>query len=227
MARIQFNSLISNIQGSIGNLTIQRNATGYSVRQKPISLMPATESQLVNRAWLLQCQSAWHSLSTEAVVKWNSFPAFIKTFAKHNPDVLLTGYQLFLKHNLRLLAAGKPILLNVQYCSNAFQNPEFGIYGAGEVFGMDLSEGFDESLYAVFVKCTCPLRYPTNYPEQYYRVVIPNVVESFELQMFPQYSNVFGRGPAFAEYVYVSIQYLHLLMPYAQAPFVQWFQNNW
>jgi hypothetical protein len=227
MASVKFNAILSELRGSIGNLTFQRNASGYSLRSKPFSNFLPTTSQLDIRQWLSFVQDVWRSMPQTARDDWNGFPSFLKSYTKNSPDVNLPGYQLFVQHNMKLLSAGGNIMTSFDFVKNAFQNPAFSASGTGSVFWIDLDSAYIPEDWLPFFKMSPPLKTPS-LDIRSLRVVIPNTIDDwFVIHIYQAYIDIFGRAPLANEYVYVSLQFLNLKMPYAQAPFITYFKNTW
>jgi hypothetical protein len=220
MASITYNPIVSNIRGSVGNATFQRGQAGYIIRHKPFSSKSPSSSQSLHRNLILQIHNEWHSLTPEQVSRWNNFSSYYKTFANKNPSVLISGYALFLKHNFLLLCAGNAMLLSIVYNQNIFANPSGSSYMGAGTFGYDLDDAFNQTSWVVLLKVTPPLPFRTATPQKYFRVIIPTVISSFQLEIYTQYLSLFGRMPTHNEFVYFSIQFVNKKMPISQAPFI-------
>lgn len=221
MARIIYNGLVDKIQGSIGNLTLQRGHFGNVARNKPFSSKAATDSQTFYRSFIMQIITAWQGLNNSQRAQWNSFPSYAQKFAKNSPTVLLQGYQLFLSHNFLLLCAGESIITTITYQANAYQNPECDLYVGAGSFGGDFTVQPDWTNWSLILKATPPLRKTQLYYPKFLRILGFELVESFEIEFYDTYLAKFGSIPGGVTYAAFTFQLINKFMPIAQAPYLQ------
>jgi hypothetical protein len=100
MARIKLGSIISDISGSVGGTTFQRNSYGVTMRSKPTQIGSTSASQAIRQTALRLIQNVWANLSSDVQNSWNFFPSFHSQKSKNNASSELSGYNLFLKYNL-------------------------------------------------------------------------------------------------------------------------------
>jgi len=124
MARVKFSPIVSDIAGSIGGITFQKNSYGNSLRMKPFPIKVGSQKQLDQRSILKQVQYAWQALSDSQKKAWQNFSAFSASFANHNPKSLLSGYNLFLKYNILRLTCGLSILSTVSFSVPTFPSSQ-------------------------------------------------------------------------------------------------------
>jgi len=110
MARVRFSGLVVDIRGSIGSTTLQKNAYGYTIKNKPNVIRPNTSFQDFTKRNFLQTIQAWQSLSQIQQSQWNSFAETTKQFSKNNISAQLSGYALFTKYNMAVLQGGHDII---------------------------------------------------------------------------------------------------------------------
>ena len=63
MARVKFGSLVTEISGSIGGSTFQRNSFGNTLRNKPNPIRSRTAAQLSIRQYMKQAHAGWTALT--------------------------------------------------------------------------------------------------------------------------------------------------------------------
>lgn len=100
MARITYSGFVTDIRGSIGGTTFQRNASGYTVKNKPNIVRLQSDLQLVQRRRFDRIVRGWLEITQAQRDSWNAFAISHPTPSKHNPSSMLTGYQYFLKFNM-------------------------------------------------------------------------------------------------------------------------------
>ena len=117
MARVKFSPIVTNISGSVGGVTFQRNKFGHTMRQKPLPTFTPSVSQLAVRTHMATVQRAWQALTDAQRTQWNRFLDFSGQTIKHDKSVLLTGHTLFLKYQLLRLTGGHTLLATIEYVS--------------------------------------------------------------------------------------------------------------
>jgi len=115
MARVKLSPLLTDISGSIGGMTVQRNKFGITLRQKPIPLYKFTPAQITIRAYIATIQAAWQNLTDAERLQWNRFLDYSGQTIKHDRSVKLSGHGLYLKYQLYCLLAGLPLLETITY----------------------------------------------------------------------------------------------------------------
>jgi hypothetical protein len=221
MARVQFSPFITHIAGSVGNATLQRNQSGVTIRTKPRYKISNSPSQISNRSNLSYLQTLWRSLNSSQQAAFTSFLGYISVKCKHNSDVTLSGYNLFLKHNLMLMSAGASPITDITYQLNDYVNTDNGFYVGNNIFGTDMNDAFDVNSWLPLFKISPPLNHFYRTPPPVMRVLIPTIIEDFELEIYNQYVKLYGTFPSASFYVYYSLSFLNMLMPVSQAPYVE------
>ena len=89
MARVKLGPLITDISGSIGGMTIQRNKFGITLRQKPIPVYKFTPAQITIRTYIATIQAAWQNLTDAERLQWNRFLDFSGQTINRDPSVKL------------------------------------------------------------------------------------------------------------------------------------------
>jgi len=110
MARIIYGSIITDIKGSIGGITFQKNGSGTIARLKPRKTKTNTQKQRDQQPRLKQVQAAWNLLSLVNKILWNDFAAVNNKIGLDGQEKKLTGYQWFLTINENRLLFDDSIL---------------------------------------------------------------------------------------------------------------------
>ncbi len=126
MARIIYGPIITDIKGSIGGMTFQKNGSGTIARLKPRKTKTNTQKQRDQQPRLKQVQAAWNLLTLINKVLWNDFAAINNKIGLDGQEKKLTGYQWFLTINENRLLISQPILSAPPIYE--IVNPILGIY---------------------------------------------------------------------------------------------------
>jgi len=110
MARIIYGPIITDIKGSIGGMTFQKNGSGTIARLKPRKTKTNTQKQRDQQPRLKEVQAAWNTLTLVNKILWNDFAAINKKIGLDGQEKTLTGYQWFLTINENRLLFDDSIL---------------------------------------------------------------------------------------------------------------------
>ncbi len=99
MARIIYGSIITDIKGSIGGITFQKNGSGTIARLKPRKTKTNTQKQRDQQPRLKEVQRNWNELSLTNKILWNDFASTNKKIGLDGNEKVLTGYQWFITIN--------------------------------------------------------------------------------------------------------------------------------
>lgn len=100
MARIIFSGLVTEIRGSAGGTTFQRNAYGYTLKNKPSQVVPNRSSQRSWKSRFARCLQAWRNLTEVNRAAWNAYAEVNEIPSRHNPESYLNGFNAFVRHKL-------------------------------------------------------------------------------------------------------------------------------
>ncbi len=128
MARIKLGAFITEISGSLGGQSIQKNRSGISLKTKVNNVDQATHAQLEQRSIMLAVQNAWRSLSDEQRKAWHFSIDFFKAISFKDSSVQLSGRELFIRWNILLLTAGFSIVQNPDFESSYEIDSDFSLY---------------------------------------------------------------------------------------------------
>jgi hypothetical protein len=115
MARVKFGSLLTEISGSIGGSTFQRNKYGNTLRNKPNPIKSQSPSQLSVRQLMKQAHDAWTALTDAERKQWQQYTTFSNPKIRHDHNVVMSGHSLYLKYQVLRLLAGLEILDSLVY----------------------------------------------------------------------------------------------------------------
>jgi len=110
MARIIYGSIITDIKGSIGGITFQKNGSGTIARLKPRKNQTNTQKQRDQQPRLKEVQREWNLLSLVNKILWNDFASINNKIGLDGQEKKLTGYQWFLTINENLILINESII---------------------------------------------------------------------------------------------------------------------
>lgn len=100
MARIKYSALVTEIAGSVGGTTFQRNAYGYTIKNKPNMVAPSRSAQTFRQnRFNVQIQK-WKALTQAQRDLWISYAVSYPVQSRKNPDSNLNGYNYFERYHL-------------------------------------------------------------------------------------------------------------------------------
>lgn len=151
MAKIIYGAAITEMKGSIGGITFQKNGSGTIARLKPRKPKTNTIKQREQQPRLKEIQSEWQKLSLEHRLNWNTFADNYNKIGLNGQSKKLTGYQWFLTINENRTLVNQPILLNPP----AYQivNPIADVYilWNGTTLGVEFDPAINGNLYATMI----------------------------------------------------------------------------
>ena len=125
MAKIIYT--LGELRGSIGGLTFQNNASGHTVRQRPVPKKSSTVKQQASHASHQNLLHEWDLLTVTEKDLWNSFASVHDKVDKFGTSKTLTGANWFLSVNYMRLLMGLSILTSPPAYSVPSSAPTFTI----------------------------------------------------------------------------------------------------
>ncbi len=154
MARIIYGSIITNIKGSIGGITFQKNGSGTIARLKPRKNQTNTQKQRDQQPRLKQLQREWNLLSLTNKILWNDFAAINKKIGLDGQEKKLTGYQWFLSINENLILINEDIKKAPPVYEIVNPINSAPLYWNQEVLFLSYNSSVDTSLYQSIGYCS-------------------------------------------------------------------------
>ena len=100
MARVTYGALVTDLTGSIGGTTFQRNSSGAIARSRAYTPVNPSQQQSDRQLMLIQLVALWPTLSTTNKGLWNALAAAHNKINDWGSYKKLNGYQWFLSYNL-------------------------------------------------------------------------------------------------------------------------------
>lgn len=127
MARVTYGPLVTELIGSIGGLTFQRNASGAIARLKPNATVNPSLLLSNRQTALGALVSLWPTLTPTQQNVWCQLAIDHPHIDCYGTTKQLNGFQQFLSNNLNLESIGLPALLDAPEYSLPSPPPEFSI----------------------------------------------------------------------------------------------------
>ena len=109
MAKILNGGGVAEIRGSIAGTTFSRNRGGAYTRNRVSPVQPQTSFQLAQRARFTQLSKAWGGDLTQGQRDgWDAFALLFPVIDVFGLQTILTGEQMYVRINTRLLAGDRP-----------------------------------------------------------------------------------------------------------------------
>lgn len=105
MARVIYSALVTEIKGSVGGTTFQRNAYGFTIKNKPAMINPKSDRQNRSKKYLSITTQYWRQLTDSSRASWAAFANTYPQYSKHNSNSQLSGFAVFVKwHTAKFLS---------------------------------------------------------------------------------------------------------------------------
>ena len=112
MATVTYGGGVSELKGSVGGVTFQRNKSGTIVKRKTYYPNNPGSVQSTNQNYLAKIVSSWQGLSSARRAQWDVIAAAHDHTTPWGDTKTLSGFQFFMSNNLNLLATGQAIYVD-------------------------------------------------------------------------------------------------------------------
>lgn len=99
MARIKYSALVTEIAGSMGGTTFQRNAYGFTIKNKPNMVKPNRARQIVRKVDFQANVKRWRELTQSNRDAWIAYATTYPVPSRLNPDSYLNGFNAFVRYH--------------------------------------------------------------------------------------------------------------------------------
>lgn len=218
MARVTYGALVTEIRGSIGGTTFQRNRYGYSVKNKSYPGNRSTPFQYGIRSALNDSVKAWATLSDANRALWESFATTNPQPCKHNPSANLTGYALFVKWNTKNKVGGGDILETPSFTLPTLPTfaPTIGL-GGGDLI-VNLFPSPSTLLTQCLLMVSPPVKVTDNFVDSKTRFMYETVLDGSAITITSNYIANFGAFPAVGDWVFITVDPFGVDCPYFFEP---------
>lgn len=213
MARIKLGPVVTDITGSVGGATFQRNRFGMTMRAKPLPLYSQTSAQYTIRRLIIFLQYSWQGLTDAQRLQWNRFLDFSGQTIRRDRSIKLSGQTLYIKYQLWRLLTNQSLLTTLAYSPM----PDFFPidYIARDEINMYIvfTDVVDKDAYYFICKLSSPRRENQAYNPHGLRFMYVGLFETATFDCTDAYEAAFGFQPPFDSWLHYSIQYFSVVSP--------------
>lgn len=158
MARVTYGDLVTELAGSIGGVTFQKNSSGNIARLRPKTPVNPSQPQSDQQGLIARLVSAWGYLSLIDKGSWDTFAAAHTHFTPWGKETTLNGFQWYLSCNLNLLITSQATIDTAPSFSSISPPAAFEILIDPTYFMLYWDPSLDISGHRLLVYATAPLR---------------------------------------------------------------------
>ena len=218
MAQIKFSSIVNEITGSIGGLTIQRNRYGFTAKSKGYQPFPSADLQRFAARNLSVVSKAWSQISPSARSNFETFASLFPQFPANGSTTPLSGYEVFCMFNMSLLFFGKPLQVDCTLDAPEYfeMTPTLNREGSNLFLSTPFQAPGSESYF--FVKAS--KSFSAGYSSLSYKVPLIGVyfLPTISVDIASAYIAALGKLPEVNESVRLDITTFTVATPYFAAP---------
>jgi hypothetical protein len=213
MARVQYGSIITTINGKVGGSVFQDNKYGKTMKNAPNMKNPNSEAVYEQQRLFAQATQTWRSLTEVQRTAFNTYASTYPQYAKHNSSAELSGYAIFIKWSLVLLQVGYAINPEVVMESLTFPALAPFVRSATEILYVGLGNSVlgDNQRYAVSISGIVSAT--RNYPPSTFRFLDVFALEDEPKECYAKVLETFGMSPAIGDIVFLRIVSFDILTP--------------
>ena len=214
MARIIYGSIATEINGSVGGSTFQRNAYGFTMKNKPNMARLQSIKQNEQHRRFDYVVKGWQQITSAQRASWVSWALAHPVPAKHNAMAVLDGYSYFLKYNL----------IHTMFVSTYLAEPNPGTLALPSIVPYLVFSGGNLSVNpqpasdvaAIFFNLylSPPMSVTRGFSDSFTRamIVLPLVAGNVNISSY--YLSVFGSLPTSSNYIFAEFQLFGGSIPY-------------
>ena len=213
MARVKFSPIVTNISGSVGGVTFQRNKFGNTMRRKPLPINPSSTAQYLIRQHMITIQAGWQALTDAQRLQWKRFPDFSGQTIRNDRSVRLSGHALYIKYQMMRLMCGLTLLTTIVY----------GVLPAFPVFGKISNEAgllyvhftsvVDDTKYFFLLSLSSPRQPSRHFSPSRLRFMKVTYEDNTFYNLDTPYTAAFGVIPSVGDTLHVTLQWFSVLSP--------------
>lgn len=213
MARIKLGPIVTDISGSIGGLTIQRNRFGMTMRAKPLPLYSETPAQYDIRRKIAFLQYSWQALTDAQRRQWNRFLDFSGQTIRRDRSVLLSGQTLYIKYQLWRLLYGQALLTTIAYAPMPDWEDILNIQLDGPLINLNFDGNIIHTSYFFIFKTTTPRNENQAYNPKGLRFMVVAFATDSSFNFALPYVQAFGALPPINSWLHYCLRYFSVISP--------------
>ena len=158
MARVTYGSMITELAGSIGGTTFQKNSSGNIARAKPKTIVNPSNKQSSRELMLGYLASVWSSLTLSQKQGWSDL-AFNNThYDPYGKVTQLNGFQQFQSNNINLSVISQNYIPDAPAYLLPTPPGSFTLHFSATQIYLEFDAPYDPSPYTFVLYVTPPLR---------------------------------------------------------------------
>jgi hypothetical protein len=158
MARVQYGSIITELNGSIGGFSFQQNSSGKIARTRVSRISSATPKQIFPKNSFVYVVSLWNSLTPYQKGLWNTFAAANPFTDYWGRTKYLTGYNWFMGLNINLWLIETVEITTPPTLGSPVVVPDFFLDVSDAALLIDFDVEYDPSDVELFIFASPPLK---------------------------------------------------------------------
>jgi len=158
MARVTYGALITELTGSIGGITFQRNSSGNIARLKPNMPVNPSLSQQSQQKFLISLVTAWSALSDADKTSWETFALAHDHVTEWGEEKTLNGFQWFISSGLNMKSMSLAPLSTAPGWTTIDALPDFVLSASAISLLCTWDPAVDVTGYRVHFYATPPIR---------------------------------------------------------------------
>jgi hypothetical protein len=158
MALVTYGALVTELKGSIGGTTFQKNKAGNTARSRAYVPCNASQLQSNQQALLLQLIALWPTLSVANKTSWNTLATNYLHYDDWGVGRRLSGYQWFLAYNLNQMRYEGVYSLFPQAYTMVYNPQQFTLTASATTFNIHMSPAYTPPFNHFLIFATPPLR---------------------------------------------------------------------
>jgi hypothetical protein len=159
MARVTYGALVTELAGSIGGVTFQKNSSGNVARLKSKKPLNPNQEQSDNNVVFAQLVALWPTLSQGNKDTWDALAAAHDHTTPWGETKTLNGFQWFMSCNRNLLLAGESIIETAPSWSSVSPPNVFTLAATSDHLTINIAAGWNYGPEYIFLYMTTPLRH--------------------------------------------------------------------
>ena len=218
MARVKYGAIVTDISGSVGGSTFQRNKSGATFRNKPNPLKSSSITQIQRRAIMRGLQNSWSELTEAQRSTWNMFIQYSRQTTIHNKSVFISGYNLFLKYQYCRILNNQVLLETFLYVPMNVNNGNRYISTNGTHLYLSFDIGLVGEGTSFMYSLSRPERTTTRFNASKVRFMLPVILDDYNFDITDSYLAQFGQLPPLGSYLHYQIYWYSPYCPIVSAP---------
>jgi hypothetical protein len=214
MAIVKYGALVTELRGSIGGTTFQRNKYGYSAKNKSLpGNVESTPRSNVKQA-IRRISQHWATLSEANRNLWISFATTYPQPVKNNPSANMSGFAVFLKFNFFWYLRAGYIVNTPSFTLSSLPSFTVAIVKSSSFLNFVPTVSATDLLTVFIVSVSNPVKESVNFAKNRVRYMSFCYADNSGVSIDTAYVAQFGQLPNVGDWVFVKVTPTGLNAPY-------------